>query len=195
VREADLYKWEPRYREGTYVSRSYASPLLDAWLEKVPRGRALDVACGAGRNALHLAAAGFTVDAMDIAPAALERAAQTAAQRGLTVNWLQADLDTTVPEPGAYALISMIRFMNRALMPHLAAALADDGWLIAEHHFQTPVAVDGPGGPDFRLRPQELLRAFPDLRIVHWQEAIADDPDGRPMALSRLVACKGDPGF
>jgi len=195
VSDADLRKWEPRYREGTYVSRSYPSPFLDAWLANVPRGRALDIACGAGRNALHLAQSGFAVDAMDIAPAALERAAAAGAARGLTVNWVQADLDTTVPQAGTYALISMIRFMNRALMPHLPAALADGGWLIAEHHFQTPREVDGPGGPDFRLRPQEMLHAFAGLRVVHYQEAIVDDPDGRSMALARIAACKGDPGF
>ena len=193
--EADFRKWESRYRDGNAVVRSYPSPFVERWLDRVPRGRALDVACGAGRNALHLAGAGFSVDAMDIAPAALARAAAAGAERGVAVNWVQADLDSVVPEAGAYALITMIRFMNRALMPHLPAALAPGGWLIAEHHFQTPVEVNGPRGPEFRLRPQELLHAFPGLRVLHYQEAIVDDPDGRRMALARIAACNGDPGF
>ena len=52
--QSDLDKWDVRYREGSYLVRDYPSPFLDAWLERLPRtvfdGRALDIACGAGRN-------------------------------------------------------------------------------------------------------------------------------------------------
>jgi SAM-dependent methyltransferase len=193
--DADRRKWDTRYRQGSYEARTYPSPFLEQWLDRIPRGRALDVACGAGRNALRLAEAGFTVEGVDIAPAALERAAAGAAQRGLTVSWKQADLDTTVPPAERYALVSVIRYMNRLLMPHLASALVDGGWLVFEHHFQTPREVSGPRDDGFRLRPQELLQTYASLRVVHYQEAIVVDPDGRTMALARLVACKGDPGF
>ncbi len=197
--EADRDKWDTRYREGSYEARTYPSPFLEAWLHRVPGrrdgARALDVACGAGRNALRLAEAGFRVDAMDISSAALERAAATAAQRGLTVNWIAADLDDAIPPVGAYALVSVIRYMNRALHRHLAAALAPGGWLVFEHHLRTRAPVDGPRGDAFRLAPQELLAEFSALRIVHYEEGIRDDPDGRTMALALLVACAGDAGF
>jgi SAM-dependent methyltransferase len=195
VSEADRDKWETRYRERTYVARSYPSPFLERWIDRFPRGRALDVACGAGRNALRLAEAGFAVDAMDISTAALERAAAAGAQRRLHVNWLQADLDTVVLEPGAYALITVIRYMNRALSPRIVPGLAPDGWLLFEHHFQTAEDVDGPGDTRFRLEPQELLRSFRSLRVVHYEELITEDRDGRRMALERLVGCAGDAGF
>ena len=73
-----------------YAERTHASALLEQWLARLPRGRALDVACGAGRNALRLAAAGFTVDALDISAAALERAATAAVDAGLTIHWIRA---------------------------------------------------------------------------------------------------------
>ena len=59
---ADRDKWDKRYREGSYGTRTYPSELLAEWLPQLQKGRALDVACGAGRNALYLAAAGYVVD-------------------------------------------------------------------------------------------------------------------------------------
>ncbi len=191
--EADRAKWDTRYREGSYEARTWPSPFLETWLGRPPRtpgARALDVACGAGRNALRLAEAGYRVDGVDISAAALARAAETAAQRGLAVRWIDADLDTWQPEAGAYALVSVIRYMNRALHRRLPGALAPGGWLVFEHHFQTTEAVDGPRGDAFRLAPGELLGAFEGLRVVHHDESIREDPDGRRMALARLVAVR-----
>lgn len=197
--EADRLKWDARFQAGSYASRTYPSPFLEEWLARVPAApagrRALDVGCGAGRNALRLAEAGYRVDAMDISRHALARGADAAAARGLTVNWIEADMDDTVPEAGAYAFISVVRFMNRAMPARLVSALAPGGWLLFEHHLVTPRRVDGPRGDGFRVAPQELLRSFAALRVVHYSEGIADDPDGRAMALARLVACHGDPGF
>jgi len=197
--EADREKWDTRYREGSYRARTHPSPFVEAWLPRLPParlgGRALDVACGTGRNALRLAEAGFRVDAMDISGAALERAARSAAQRGLDVNWIEADLDHARFERDAYDLITVVRFTDRALAPRLIEALAADGWLLYEHHLRTPRAVGGPTGERFRLPPQALLHDFGSLRVLHYDEGIDEDPDGRTMALARLVACKGNPGF
>ena len=90
--DAERQRWDQRYRDGSYRARPHATELLQKWQPKLPRGRALDIACGAGRNALYLAALGYEVDAVDIAPYALERARQAAAERGLVVNWIAADL-------------------------------------------------------------------------------------------------------
>jgi len=197
--EADREKWDTRYRDGSYEARTYASPFLEAWLARLPASlhgaRALDVACGAGRNAMRLAEAGFRVDGMDISRAALERAAASAAARGVRVNWVEADLDQVRPARASYALISVIRFTDPLLHPHLVAALSPGGWLLYEHHLRTPRAVGGPTSERFRVAPQQLLRDFSKLRVLHYEETISDDPDGRTMALARLVACNGDPGY
>src|SRR5262245_50965550 len=90
---AERDRWDARYRDGAYESRTHATALLAAWLPRLPRGAALDVACGAGRNALYLAAQGFAVTALDISAVALERGRREAGARGLTVEWRCADLD------------------------------------------------------------------------------------------------------
>jgi len=193
--EEDRLKWDGKYAQGEYQARTWPSPLLEAWLDKIPRGRALDLGCGTGRNALCVAGAGFKVDALDISSVALAKGQASARERGLDINWLQTDLDNVQLEAGAYQLITVIRYVNRRMTQAIIDALAPDGWLLFEHHLRTPVDVDGPRSPKFRLAPQELLQLFGGLRILHYQESIKMERDERPMAIVELIGCKGDPGF
>lgn len=188
--------WNRRYAEGEYVPRSAPAPFLEEWLGRIPPGRALDVACGTGRNALRLAEAGFDVDAVDISEVAIARAEATAAERNLPVRWHVSAMDDFVIARGAYQLITVIRYRNRSLWPRLAEGLAPDGWILVEHHLKSPLDVAGPSTPEFRLDPGELLEAFGALRIVWYAETVeAAEPDSGRYALARLVACSGDPGF
>jgi tellurite methyltransferase len=183
-------KWDTRYRDGAYENRTHPTALLAEWLPRLPRGRALDVACGAGRNALYLAANGYAVTALDISSVALERAEAAAAERGLTVEWLCADLDDD-PEralpAGDFDLIVWVRYVHRTLMPHLLARLAPDGVLVCEQHFATGAPVAGPRSAEYRLPPGELRRSAQGLRVVHAYEGPAVDPDGRAVALTQLI--------
>ena len=78
---ADRERWDERYRLGAYVEREHPSAWLVSCLSRAPSGRALDVACGAGRNALYLAERGYAVTGIDVSPVALARAAESAAAR------------------------------------------------------------------------------------------------------------------
>lgn len=194
--ENERLSWEQRYQEGEYRPRTWPSPFLEEWIGRFPMGRALDVACGAGRNALRLAEAGFQVEAIDISTSAISMARAESERRGLDVVWEVADLDDADLGTSVYDVITMIRYVNRRLWPRLIAALNPNGWLLVEHHLQTTADVDGPSSPEFRLAPQELLGAFRTLRILNYQEVLeAAQPDRKGYALARLVACKGDPGW
>lgn len=193
--DADREKWDRRYAEGSYTARTHPTALLDEWLTRLPRGRALDLACGAGRNALHLAAAGYQVDAMDISAVALARGAARAAELGVEVNWINVDLDAVALTPDSYDLVVVARYVNRGITNALTASLGEGGHLVYEQHFLTDQEVDGPRSRSFRLEPNELLKMFRGLRVLYYREALTTDPDGRTMALAQLVACKGSPGF
>ena len=196
---ADRLKWNERYRAGSYAARPHPTQLLADCLAGLPRGRALDVACGAGRNALFLAAAGYEVDAVDVSSVGLERGARTAAERGLSVNWIEADLEespTAEVLPNTdYALIVLVRYVNTPLIPLLAERLGDGGCLLCEQHLKTALDVAGPRNPAYRLEPNELLAAASNLRVLFYREGIVQDPDGRPAAVAQLIACRGTAPF
>ncbi|NCF26538.1 MAG: methyltransferase domain-containing protein [Gammaproteobacteria bacterium] len=193
--DADRDKWERRYSEPGHAPRTHPTPLLEEWLARLPRGRALDLACGAGRNALYLAVNGYRADAMDIAATALDRGAQRAAELGVQVNWINIDLDSVVLTPDSYDLVVVVRYINRGLTQALMDSLRDGGYLLYEQHFLTDQEVDGPRSERFRLQPNELLEMFRVLRVLYYRENLMRDPDGRNMALAQLVACKGSPGY
>ncbi|MCH8990304.1 MAG: class I SAM-dependent methyltransferase [Acidobacteria bacterium] len=190
--ETERENWDRRYAKGDYQPRTEPAPFLEEWLNRLPTGRALDVACGTGRNALRLAEVGYATEAVDISEVAIERARSEADRRGLTIEWRRADLDKIELPEARYDLITVIRYVNRDLWPRLVAALSPNGAVLIEHHLQTEAVVDGPQSPEFRLRPQELLAAFRDLRIVYYSETL--EPADRPnatFALARMVAYQG----
>jgi 2-polyprenyl-3-methyl-5-hydroxy-6-metoxy-1,4-benzoquinol methylase len=188
--QQDRLKWNNRYAEGAYAERPWPSRCLREWLDRIPRGKALDIACGAGRNALFLAANGFDVDAVDISGVALARAREEAARAGVRVNWIERDLDDGLPVTGPYQLVIQLRYVNAAITRELASLLAPGGMFVCEQHLQTEAAVAGPQGPQFRVAPGQLARLVPGLEIIDIAEGLQTDPDGQPVALSRLIARK-----
>ena len=188
--EADRDKWNERHRDG-YAAHGQPSPVLEQWIDRIPRGRALDLACGSGRNALFLAANGFEVDAVDISDAALDIGRRRARAAGLRVNWIEQDLDEPPALADSYTLLLVVRYVNLPLIRELSGRLLPGGMLVTEQHFVTDAEVGGPSDPMFRLQPG-ALREFAEslgFQLRFSEEAIVgEDPGGQPMALARLVA-------
>jgi SAM-dependent methyltransferase len=158
------------------------SPWLEQRLPLVPRGRALDLAAGAGREAVFLAMHGFEVEAIDRAEEALAWARALAARSGVTIATRVADLEApraSLPR-GHYALVTVFRFLHRPLLPAIAAALAPGGHLIYETFRRGQERFGRPTHPRFLLWPGELERAFPGLEILRAEETEA--PGGPVMA-------------
>jgi len=194
VSRAEREKWDERYRGGAYAERPHPTALLADWLDRLPRGRALDVACGAGRNALYLAANGYTVDAIDISSVGLERGRAATARPGLAIDWHCADLeeDSQALPRGPYALVVWVRYVNAALWRPLVERLAPGGHVLVEQHLVTSADVVGPSGTAFRLAPHELEREAAGLALVYYHEGLVVDPDGRTAALAQLIARRPD---
>jgi rhodanese-related sulfurtransferase len=158
------------------------SPFLEARLPLVPRGRALDLAAGAGREAVFLAMHGFEVEAIDHAEEALGWAHALATRHGVTITTRAMDLEAhgaSLPE-GRCALVTVFRFLHRPLLPVIAAALAPGGHLVYETFRRGQERFRRPTHPRFLFWPGELERAFPTLEIVAYEES--DPPHGPVMA-------------
>jgi tellurite methyltransferase len=207
--DADRDKWNERYRAGAYAQREHPSVLVAdhageiAATQSAAAGdgallRALDLACGAGRNARHLAALGYAVDAVDISAEALQRGAALAATAGsgrpASISWIEHDLDLGLPRGlGDYALILILRYLDLSLVAAAAERLRPGGYLLCEAHLVTDAAVIGPRDRAFRAEPGELRQAAAALEVVEYWEGIVRDPDGRDAAVARLVAWRPYP--
>ena len=178
--------WDARYREA-YVPRP-ASALLRRWLTQLPPGRALDLACGAGRNTLLLAEYGWQALGIDISPVALHLARDAARQRRLRLDLVALDVQTWRWPHAYFDLIGGFRFLDRTLCTQLAAALRPGGVVIYETFtIEQRRYEGGPRSDALLLRPGELPKLFPTLTVLEYDEGVFREDD-RPRALARLVA-------
>ena len=162
-----LEQWNERYRAG--------EQLFDAPVPLVVKfappagGRALDLACGSGRNALYLTQLGWQMTAVDGSPVAVEVLKARAHERGLDVDICIADLERGEFEipPGTYDLILDCYYLQRDLVPLMKAGVRPGGMIISIVHLAD---ADQPGGTPKRAYPGELRRLFEGWKILHYRE-------------------------
>ena len=147
------------------------NPFLEEVVPQLTPGVALDVGCGAGRDAVFLASLGWRVLALDILPDALEQGRELA-QRYLpeldAIEWRLADVRRTFPE-GEFDLIVMFAFLNRPLLARAAELLHPGGSLVLETFTQQHRARHGrPASDDLAVEPEELPRIAPGLHVVQF---------------------------
>jgi tellurite methyltransferase len=178
--------WDTRYREA-YQPRP-PSALLKRWLERLTPGRALDVACGTGRNTLLLAAFGWRALGIDISPVALQLARAEAQRRALMLDLLATDLSEWPLPVACFDLVCVFRFLDRSLCPALAATLKPGGVLLYETFTIAQRSYEGgPRSDALLLQPGELPTLFPSCAVLEYHEGVIEE-DGRPRALAGLVA-------
>jgi len=187
--QEDRDKWNQRYTENTNRKGNPVT-LLENWISKAPMGRALDIASGAGRNAVFMAQSGFEVDAIDISPAGLAKARETAEIKGFVINWIEHDLDEPYEFKNDYELIVVLWYVNLPLITHLCDCLAPGGILICEEHLVSDQEVIGPGNPHYRVKSGALREAVSSLEILYYEESIEGNEIGEPVSSARVVARK-----
>lgn len=162
----DLAEWEQRYRAQEETSASPPHPLVVEAAHSLPPGRALDLACGAGRNALWLAESGWSVTAVDGSPAALE--ILRSRTEGHCIETQIADLEDPrfTIEPASYNLIAICYYFQRNLIERCNDGLAPGGVMVAVALLMEP----GKELSTFRLQPGELRAYFADWEILHYSE-------------------------
>ena len=196
---ADRQLWDTRYRAGAYAERHWPSVYLQQLQQDgvLPdSGRALDVACGRGRNSLFLASQGLRVDALDVSAVAIAQAANAALSQHLRVNWQCSDVLKFSHRQiqNVYALVIMFRFVAPQLLPRLLQALKPGGVLVIEEHLQWDGAEDisGPGSNRFRVAAGDLLgqlqAARVDFEVVDQFEGLVPEPAEDSMSVRAALA-------
>lgn len=109
--------------------------LLEVALAQLPEGRAVDLGCGTGRDAVYLASCGWRVTAIDRLPDALERGRELARRYDLgggEIDWRQMDLTCADRFAEAADLVCLFRLFDREILRRAVEALRPGGSLLCE---------------------------------------------------------------
>jgi 2-polyprenyl-3-methyl-5-hydroxy-6-metoxy-1,4-benzoquinol methylase len=142
--------WNSRYAERDQIWSGEPNQALVLAAESLPPGRALDLGCGEGADAVWLAERGWEVTAVDISATAVTRAKAVADGRGMKedqITWLVEDLATWEPT-GPYQLVSAcffhspVEFPRATVLQRAAATVAPGGDLLIVGHAEPPPWAD-----------------------------------------------------
>ena len=148
------------------------------WAPLMTRGRVLDLACGGGRHARHLAGLGHEVTAIDREPQSLE-----------SIRFVRADLEDGGPWPlpgEQFQGMVVANYLHRPLFPLIERTLAPGGVLIYETFMRGNERFGKPSNPAYLLEPGELWRAFAGLHLIAFEQGLSLEP--KPAMRQRLCA-------
>ncbi|MGZ3493503.1 MAG: class I SAM-dependent methyltransferase [Thermodesulfobacteriota bacterium] len=188
---ADQKRWDKRFGEKEFALGKEPNPFLKKNIHLLPRGKALDIATGEGRNAVFLAQHGFEVDAVDISKKGLRKAQELSLEKGVKINTFAVDLDRFQIEKERYDLIANFYFLKRRLIPRIKKGLRKGGRVIFETYIldHRELGTGGPKQAKYFLKPNELIRFFKNFRILFYREGTFRE-GGKRKAVASLVAEK-----
>lgn len=163
------------------------TPLVVETACRLKPGKALDLACGTGRNALWLAREGWRVTAVDGSPRAIEMVQKNAAEQEIAIDARMADLEKGEYEiqPASWDLIAICYYLQRDLLEPAKRGVVPGGVLLVIVHIAEP----GEEPTQFRLRPGELATYFDGWEILHGYEGKPRD-SAHARAVAEIVARK-----
>jgi SAM-dependent methyltransferase len=189
-------RWNERYGAGGFDAFPDAPAqwlvehraLLDELRASRDDARAIDVACGDGRNARHLAELGFAVVAVDVSDVAIDALRAAAAESGLAISARVLDLEHDPLPEDAYDVVVCTSYLQRDLFGALARALRPGGLLLYETFARAHVEELGKSfNPAYVLERNELLHAFAQLHVRHYREGVVER-GGEQRGVASLVA-------
>ena len=160
----DIVRWNEKYRAASNAAPAQPDDLLVEHQALLLRNaRVLDLACGAGANAIFAAQCGCRVAGVDASLEGLRIAARRAREANLVLSLLNADLESWRPPPERFDLVMVFRYLNRALMPSLQSAIRPGGVLIYKTFNRNFLQQKADMNPEYLLQPGELALCFATL--------------------------------
>jgi len=164
--------WDKRYAAVENLWATRPNRFLVAEVAGLVPGRALDLACGEGQNAIWLASLGWEVTGVDYSEVAIAKANARAERNGVTVEFASADLVEYEPEHAAYDLVLVLYLhipsaQRGAVHAKASAALAPGGTFLLIGHDRANLTdgVGGPSDPDLLYTADEIATELPGLEI------------------------------
>lgn len=186
--------WNRRYAGADLVWSAGPNRLLAVEVADLRPGRALDLACGEGRNAIWLAEQGWEVTGVDFAEVGLEKARAIAAQRGVTPHFVCADLLEYRPAAQAFDLVLVLYLQipaaeRRIVLPRAAAAVSPGGTFLLIGHDLLNL-TEGYGGPRdaaVLYTADDVVADLPGLDVVRAERLLRHVEGAERPALDVVV--------
>jgi SAM-dependent methyltransferase len=159
----------------------------------LPRGLALDLAMGEGRNGIYLATRGYDVDGVDANPRAVERARAAARKLGAPIRAILGNVEdgTYIIPIETYDLIVVFNYLYRPVFKDIKDGVAPGGAVVYQTYTVDQPRFGHPTNPDYLLRPNELKETFSDWEILRYRELIAPArAAGEVRAIAGIIARK-----
>ena len=171
----------------THQSREGPARLLVDFIGLFPKGKALDIAMGEGRNALYLSAQGFEVEGLEKDEEAIAACLAAAKSRCLKLIARTVDLEDYHLNRERYDLIICFYYLQRSLIPQIRESLKPGGMVVYEtflidNHLQ----FGHPKHREYCFEHNELLNFFRDLRVLYYREGMIEDR----LAAAQIIAQK-----
>lgn len=140
----------------------------------LPRGLALDVAMGEGRNAIYLATRGFDVDGVDADPQAVTHARAAARKLGAPIRAIVGNVEdgTYIIPISTYDVISVFNYLHRPLFIDIKDGVVPGGVVVYQTYTTEQAKFGKPTNPDYLLRPNELKEVFKDWETLAYRERV-----------------------
>ncbi len=165
----DRQKWDKKYKETPKLLQPReASKKVVKFSDRCEGKKALDVACGSGRNSLYLASIGFDVESVDISQVALDVLKEKNIEN---IHTKLLDLDDYAPAKESYDLIIKCNYLQRDMIKKLSFALKKGGVMIVETYMNHESNTKPNSNPDFLLQKDELKSFFDEnFKILEYEE-------------------------
>ena len=197
----DSASWDRRYQGRELVWTAEPNRFLVAETEALAPGRAIDLACGEGRNAIWLAERGWHAVGADFSEVGLQKARELANRRGVNVEWVAADLLDYRPDPRAFDLVLVFYLQvpaaeRRPILQAAAEAVAPGGTFLLVAHDSTnlPHGHGGPQDPAVLYTPDDVVDDLAGAGLLVERaervERPVHTPDGERIALDALLRAR-----
>jgi SAM-dependent methyltransferase len=195
-------EWDDRYATTELIWGAEPNQFLVREVADLTPGRAVDLATGEGRNAIWLARQGWDVTGVDFSAVALGKAREIAADLGVTIEWVEADVTDYQPEPAAFDLVTILylhleRPARRQVLAAASRAVAPGGTLLIVGH-DLDNLTRGYGGPQDPARLWVAADAIDELVGLEIEQAgqvvrVVKTDSGTAEAIDTLIrARRGD---
>lgn len=161
----------------------------------LPKGTALDLAMGNGRNAIYLATRGFDVDGVDLDPEAVARARATARRLSAPIRAVIGNVEdgTYIIPMDFYDVILVFNYLYRPVLKDIRDGVRPGGVVVYQTYTTEQIRYGKPTNPAHLLEPGELKRVFADWEILRYREGVEiERPGAKPRAVAGIVARKPD---